>query len=84
MNQRFSGGGGPWQQSGILEPTQGSVGTPQWDSITSVQRGGEEGVDEGLCHGGSEGLESGRVSEGVHCQSVGGLDVLLKTWYLRY
>ena len=51
---RWMGGGGPWQQSGTLEPTQGSVGTPQWDSMTSVQRGGEEGVDEALYHGGSE------------------------------
>ena len=61
---------------GTLEPIQGSVGTPQWDSKTPVQRGGDEGVDEGLYHGGSEGRpQSGHVSEGVQCLSVDGLHV---------
>ena len=46
----------------ILEPVQGFGREPGQDSITVVQVGGDEGVDEGLSHRFREGgLESGDV-----------------------
>ena len=46
----------------ILEPVQGFGGEPGQDSITVVQAGGEEGMDEGLSHRfGEGGPESGNV-----------------------
>ena len=50
----------------ILEPVQGFGREPRQDSIIVVQVGGDEGMDEGLCHRfGEGGPESGDVFEMV-------------------
>ena len=50
----------------ILEPVQGSGREPRQDSMTVVQAGDDEGMDEGLSHWfGEGGPESGDVFEMV-------------------
>ena len=54
----------------ILEPVQGFGREPRQDSITVVQAGGDEGMDDGLSHRfGERGLESGDVFE------------MIKSWF---
>ena len=43
----------------ILEPVQGFGREPGQDSITVVQVGGDEGIDEGLSHRFGEGGRAG-------------------------
>lgn len=63
----------------ILEPVKRLVGYPRQDPTAVVQTGGDESVNEGLCHGVREHWpESGRIIQVQESRLSDGFDVWLE------